>query len=265
MSAASERGERALVVREGAIAVVSVNRPEARNALDGETLDALAVAFAALEDDTNIRCAILTGAGDKAFAAGADIKAMADADPAGADALVAHAHRVADLLEASRLPVIAAVNGFALGGGFELALACDFILAARGAKVGMPEVSLGVIPGMGGTQRLVQRIGVARARQLIYTGGLIDADAAARMGLVNEVLEPAELLPRARDVAAEITTRAPLAVAAAKRALRQGPDLPLEAGIALERQLFCGLFATHDQKEGMRAFLDKRVPHWTGR
>jgi len=265
LSAASERGERALVVREGAIAVVSVNRPEARNALDGETLDALAVAFAALEDDTNIRCAILTGAGDKAFAAGADIKAMADADPAGADALVAHAHRVADLLEASRLPVIAAVNGFALGGGFELALACDFILAARGAKVGMPEVSLGVIPGMGGTQRLVQRIGVARARQLIYTGGLIDADTAARMGLVNEVLEPAELLSRARAVAAEITTRAPLAVAAAKRALRRGPDLPLEAGIALERQLFCGLFATHDQKEGMRAFLDKRVPHWTGR
>ena len=265
MSAASGRGERALVARDGAIAVVSVNRPEARNALDGETLDALAEAFAALEGETSIRCAILTGAGDKAFAAGADIKAMADADPAGADLLVAHAHRVGDLLEASRLPVIAAVNGFALGGGFELALACDFILAARGAKVGMPEVGLGVIPGMGGTQRLVQRIGVARARQLIYTGGLIDADAAARMGLVNEVLEPAELLPRARAVAAEITTRAPLAIAAAKRALRRGPDLPLDAGIALERELFCGLFTTHDQKEGMRAFLDKRVPNWTGR
>jgi len=256
---------RALVAREGALAVVSVNRPEARNALDGETLDALAEALAALEGDADIRCVILTGAGDKSFAAGADIRAMADADPAGADVLVAHAHRVGDLLEASRMPVIAAVNGFALGGGFELALACDFILAARGAKVGMPEVGLGVIPGMGGTQRLVQRIGVARARQLIYTGGLIDADAAARMGLVNEVLEAAELLPRARAVAAEIATRAPLAVAAAKRALRRGPDLPLADGIALERQLFCGLFTTHDQKEGMRAFLDKRVPNWTGR
>jgi enoyl-CoA hydratase len=261
LSAASER---ALVTREGALAIVSVNRPEARNALDGETLDALAEAFIALEGDTSIRCAILTGAGDKAFAAGADIKAMSDADPAGADRLVAQAHRVGDLLEASRMPVIAAVNGFALGGGFELALACDFILAARGAKVGMPEVGLGVIPGMGGTQRLVRRIGVARARQLIYTGGLVDADAAGRMGLVNEVLEAADLLPRARAVAAEIAARAPLAIAAAKRALRRGPDLPLDAGIALERELFCGLFTTHDQKEGMRAFLDKRAPVWTG-
>jgi enoyl-CoA hydratase len=262
LSAASER---ALVTREGALAIVSVNRPEARNALDGETLDALAEAFIAMEGDTSIRCAILTGAGDKAFAAGADIKAMSDADPAGADRLVAQAHRVGDLLEASRMPVIAAVNGFALGGGFELALACDFILAARGAKVGMPEVGLGVIPGMGGTQRLVRRIGVARARQLIYTGGLVDADAAGRMGLVNEVLEAADLLPRARAVAAEIAARAPLAIAAAKRALRRGPDLPLDAGIALERELFCGLFTTHDQKEGMRAFLDKRAPVWTGR
>jgi enoyl-CoA hydratase len=256
---------RALVARDGAIAVVSVNRPEARNALDGETLDAVYDAFAALEGEADVRCAILTGAGDKAFAAGADIKAMSDADPAGADRLVAHAHRVGDLLEASRLPVIAAVNGFALGGGFELALACDFIFAARGAKVGMPEVTLGVIPGMGGTQRLVQRVGVARARELVYTGALIDADAAARIGLVNEVTEPAELLPRARAVAAEIATRAPLAVAAAKQALRRGPDLPLGEGIALERRLFCGLFATHDQKEGMRAFLEKRAPVWTGR
>ena len=183
---------RALVAREGAIAVVSVNRPEARNALDGETLDALHDAFAALEREAGIRCAILTGAGDKAFAAGADIKAMSNADPAGADRLVAHAHRLGELLEGSRLPVIAAVNGFALGGGFELALACDFIFAARGAKVGMPEVGLGVIPGMGGTQRLVQRVGVARARELVYTGALIDADAAARIGLVNEVTEPAK-------------------------------------------------------------------------
>ena len=256
---------RALVAREGAIAVVSVNRPEARNALDGDTFDALYDAFATLEREASVRCAILTGAGDKAFAAGADIKAMSDADPAAADLLVGHAHRLGDLLEASRLPVIAAVNGFALGGGFELALACDFILAARGAKVGMPEVTLGVIPGMGGTQRLVQRVGVARARELIYTGALIDADAAARIGLVNEVTEPAELLPRARAVAAEIAARAPLAVAAAKQALRRGPDLPLADGIALERRLFCGLFATHDQKEGMRAFLEKRAPVWTGR
>jgi enoyl-CoA hydratase len=255
----------ALVAREGAIAVVSVNRPEARNALDGATFDALHDVFVALQHDPAIRCAILTGAGDKAFAAGADIKAMAEAGPAGAEVLVDHAHRLGDLLEASRLPVIAAVHGFALGGGFELALACDFIYAARGAKVGMPEVGLGVIPGMGGTQRLVQRIGVARARELIYTGRLIDADAAARIGLINEVVEPAELLPRVRAVAAEIAARAPLAVAAAKRAVRRGSDQALDDGIALERQLFASLFASQDQKEGMRAFLDKRAPNWTGR
>jgi len=256
---------RATVARDGAIAVLSVNCPEARNALDGETLDAIHDAFVGIERDGAVRAVIGMGAGDKAFAAGADIKAMAEADPAAAEVLVDHAHRVGDLFEASRLPVIAAVHGFALGGGFELALACDFIYAARGAKLGFPEVGLGVIPGMGGTQRLVQRIGLARARELIYTGRLVDAEAAARMGLVNEVVEPAELLARARGVAAEIATRAPLAVAAAKRAIRRGADQPLDAGIALERHLFASLFATQDQKEGMRAFLDKRAPTWTGR
>jgi len=256
---------RATVARDGAIAVLSVNRPEARNALDGETLDAIHDAFVGIERDGAVRAVIVVGAGDKAFAACADIKAMAEADPAAAEVLVDHAHRVGDLFEASRLPVIAAVHGFALGGGFELALACDFIYAARGAKLGFPEVGLGVIPGMGGTQRLVQRIGLARARELIYTGRLVDAEAAARMGLVNEVVEPAELLARARGVAAEIATRAPLAVAAAKRAIRRGADQPLDAGIALERHLFASLFATQDQKEGMRAFLDKRAPTWTGR
>jgi enoyl-CoA hydratase len=256
---------RAQIARDGALAVLSVNRPEARNALDGETLDALHDAFVTIERDAAVRCVIVTGAGDKAFAAGADIKAMADAGPSAAEALVDHAHRLGDLLEASRLPVIAAVHGFALGGGFELALACDFIYAARGAQLGFPEVGLGVIPGMGGTQRLVQRVGVARARELIYTGRLVDAETAARIGLVNEVVEPAELLVRVRGVAAEIATRAPLAVAAAKRAVRRGADQTLDDGIALERQLFASLFASHDQKEGMRAFLDKRAPVWTGR
>src|SRR6185312_8294208 len=179
---------RALVSREGAIALVTINRPEARNALDGETFDAIGEAFVQAERDPQVRCAILMGAGDKAFAAGADIKAMADADPSGADVLVGHAHRLADRLEASRLPVIAAVHGFALGGGLELALACDFIFAARGAKLGFPEVGLGVIPGMGGTQRLARRIGVPRTRELIYRGALIDADEAMRLGFVNAVL-----------------------------------------------------------------------------
>jgi enoyl-CoA hydratase len=253
------------VDREGGVAVVTINRPEARNALDGETFDAIGEAFGQVEADPQIRCAILVGAGDKAFAAGADIKAMADADPSGADVLVGHAHRLADRLEASRLPVIAAVHGFALGGGLELALACDFIYAARGAKLGFPEVGLGVIPGMGGTQRLARRIGVPRARELIYRGALIDAEEAMRLGFVNAVVEPEALLPRARAVAAEIATRAPLAIAAAKQVLRRGADAGLDAGVTMERHQFAALFATQDQKEGMRAFVEKRPPKWTGR
>ena len=256
---------RALVDRDGAVAVVTINRAEARNALDGETFDAIAAAFGQAEADAQVRCAILVGAGDKAFAAGADIKAMADADPATADVLVGHAQRLADRLEASRLPVIAAVHGFALGGGLELALACDFIFAARGAKLGFPEVGLGVIPGMRGTQRLARRIGVPRARELIFRGAMIDADEAMRLGFVNTVVEPADLLPRARAVAAEIATRAPLAIAAAKQVLRRGADASLDAGVTMERHLFASLFATEDQKEGMRAFLEKRAPRWTGR
>ena len=255
----------ALVAREGAIAVVTINRAEARNALDAATLDAVAAAFAEAEQDPQVRCAILVGAGDKAFAAGADIKAMADATPMTADVLVGHAQRLADKLEGSRLPVIAAVHGFALGGGLELALACDFIFAARGARLGFPEVGLGVIPGMGGTQRLARRIGVPRARELIYRGAMIDADEAMRLGFVNAVVERDALMPLARAAAGEIATRAPLAVAAAKQVLRRGADASLDAGVSLERHLFASLFATQDQKEGMRAFIEKRAPVWTGK
>lgn len=256
---------RALIAREGALAVVTINRAEARNALDAETLDAVGAAFAEAEQDPQVRCAILVGAGDKAFAAGADIKAMADATPNAVDVLVGHAHRLADKLEASRLPVIAAVHGFALGGGLELALACDFIFAARGAKLGFPEVGLGVIPGMGGTQRLARRIGVPRARELIYRGAMIDADEAMRLGFVNAVVERDALMATARAAAGEIATRAPLAVAAAKQVLRRGADAGLDAGVSLERHLFASLFATQDQKEGMRAFIEKRAPVWTGK
>jgi enoyl-CoA hydratase/carnithine racemase len=248
---------------------VTLNRPDAANALSRQLVGALTHLCAELSREIagggDIRALVLTGAGPRAFSAGADLKERRGWTLDDTRAFLGEINALMNAVDVFPRPTIAAINGSAFGGGFELALACDFILAARGAKVGMPEVSLGVIPGMGGTQRLVQRIGVARARQLIYTAGLIDADAAARMGLVNEVLEPAELLPRARAVAAEIATRAPLAVATAKRALRRGPDLPLDAGIALERELFCGLFTTHDQKEGMRAFLDKRAPVWTGR
>ena len=206
----------------GLVATVTVNRPWALNALDAPTLTALLAAFEELAAAPGVRCVILTGAGDKAFVAGADIKAMAAMTPAEAGALAGIAHRLGAVIEGMSAPVIAAVGGFALGGGCELALAGDFIYASRAAKFGLPEVGLGVIPGLGATQRLPRRIGLARARELLYTGAVVDADEALRLGLVNAVLEPGELRPRVRAVADAIAARAPLAVAAAKRAVREG-------------------------------------------
>jgi enoyl-CoA hydratase len=254
----------ALVSREGAIAIVTVNRPEARNALDAETVEALIAAFEALAADPDVRCAILTGAGEKAFVAGADIKAMAGLDAAAARAFAERGHHLGETLEASRLPVIAAVNGWALGAGCELALACDFIYAARTARLGFPEVGLGVIPGFGGTQRLVRRVGVARARELIESGVVIDANEAARIGLANVVTEASGLMARCRATAGEIAAKAPRAVAAAKRAIHFGDDAPMRDALTEERRLFGELFSTQDQKEGMAAFIDKRPPQWTG-
>jgi enoyl-CoA hydratase len=249
----------------GPVATVTVNRPAALNALDAATLDALLGAFTALAAEPAVRCVILTGAGDKAFVAGADIKAMTAMSAAQAGALAAISHRLGEVMAGMAAPVIAAVNGFALGGGCELALCCDFIYASRAAKFGLPEVGLGVIPGLGGTQLLPRRIGLSRASELLFTGAVIDADEALRLGLVNAVLEPSALLPRVREVAAAIASRAPLAVAAAKRAAREGADLPLRAAIELERQLFAGLFGTADQREGMSAFVEKRAPAWSRR
>jgi enoyl-CoA hydratase len=257
-----------LTAREGAVVTLTVNRPDARNALDGPTVDALTAAFDAIDNDKSVRCAILTGAGDRAFVAGADIKAMADLDRTGARAFADRGHRMADMMEELRVPIIAAVNGFALGAGLELALACDFIYASRTAKMGMPEVGLGVIPGFGGTQRLPLRVGVARARELIYTGAIIDADEALRIGLCNAITEPDALTAKVREVAARIAGHAPLAVQAAKQTVTpgtlRGPDEPLAAALAVERDQFAGLFATEDQKEGMRAFVEKRPPGWKG-
>jgi len=257
-----------VTARDWAVVTLTVNRPDARNALDGPTVDALTAAFDAIDNDASVRCAILTGAGDRAFVAGADIKAMAGLDRAGGLAFAERGHRMADLMEALRVPVVAAVNGFALGAGLELALACDFIYAARTAKMGMPEVGLGVIPGFGGTQRLALRVGVARAREMIYSGVIIDADEALRIGLCNAVTEPDALMPRVRALAARIAGNAPLAVQAAKQTVTpgtlRGPDEPLAAALAVERDQFGALFATQDQKEGMRAFVEKRPPAWKG-
>jgi enoyl-CoA hydratase len=266
MTAPAPSGELALVESPGGpVATVTVNRPAALNALDAATLDALLGAFTSLAREPAVRCVILTGAGEKAFVAGADIKAMLDMTPAEAGALAGLAHRLGEVIAGMPAPVIAAVNGFALGGGCELALCCDFIYAARSARFGLPEVGLGVIPGLGGTQRLPRRIGLSRASELLYTGAVVDADEALRLGLVNAVLEPAALLPRVRAVAEAIAQRAPLAVAAARRAAREGVELPLAAGIERERALFSGLFGTADQKEGMRAFVEKRAAAWQGK
>lgn len=247
------------------VRTLTVNRPDVLNALNGQVLVELDQAFAAVEHAPGVRCVILTGAGDKAFAAGADIAAMAQMGPEEARRFSDVGRRLAERVESLAMPVIAAVNGFALGGGLELALLCDFILASSNAKLGQPEVNVGVLPGFGGTQRLARRIGVGAARQLLYTGELIGAEQARALGLVNEVTAMPDLLPRARAVAERIATRAPLAVAAVKRAIRAGEDLPLDRGVLFEQGEFAALFGTADQKEGMQAFLQKRPPSWEGK
>jgi enoyl-CoA hydratase len=251
------------VVREDHLVTLTLNRPDKLNALNDELLGALHAAFDALAEDS-ARAVIVTGAG-KAFSAGVDIEELRTMTPAEARKRAQRGHSLAAKIEALACPVIAAVAGFALGGGCELALACDFIYAAEGAKLGQPEVSLGVIPGFGGTQRLAERVGLSRARELIYTGELVRADRALTMGLVNAVLPPDELLPRVRSVALLIAEKSPLAVAQAKRTMLRGVEAGLTAGCELEAQAFAALFGSEDQKEGMQAFVDKRKPAFLGR
>jgi enoyl-CoA hydratase len=250
--------------RTGAIALLTLNRPEKLNALDAALLGALDARLDELEAAGDVRCAILTGAG-KAFVAGADIAAMASMSPLEARRFAAIGHGVGDRLEGLAFPVLAAVNGFALGGGCELALACDFILASDKAKLGQPEVNLAVIPGFGGTQRLARRVGIGRARELVYTGAMLTADKALAMGLVNEVFPGEALLDEAKKRARTIAEKGPLAVAAAKRVLLRGEGAPLAAACELEAQAFAALFGSDDQREGMKAFLEKRPASFTGK
>jgi len=245
------------------VATLTLNRPDKLNALNELLLIEVRGAVLTLAQEHKVRVLILTGAG-KAFAAGADIGAMSEMPPATAKAFADAGHAVGDALESGPFPSIAAVNGFALGGGCELALACDFIHASEKAKFGQPEVKLGVIPGFGGTQRLARRVGLGRARELCYTGDTIGAEEALRIGLVNAVHAPDDLLPRVRDVAARIASKGPLAVAQCKRVTGRGADLPLERASELEAQAFALLFGTSDQREGMKAFLEKREPSFKG-
>jgi enoyl-CoA hydratase len=252
-----------LIENDGVVATLTLNRPDKLNALNETLLGELAAAFGALSDEPP-RAVVVTGAG-KAFCAGVDIGEMSGMSTALAKRRADAGHALGVLIEALSCPVIGAVNGFALGGGCELALACDFIYAADSAKFGQPEVNLGVIPGFGGTQRLARRIGIGRARELVYTGEIITAEKALAIGLVNAVVPKDELLVRVRTVADQIAGKGPLAVAQAKRAMLRGADVDLPVANELEAQAFAMLFGSDDQKEGMKAFVEKRKPEFRGR
>jgi enoyl-CoA hydratase len=258
--------ETLLVEDRGVVRVITVNRPAVLNALSvavvGELTDAAHLARADAAAG-KIRGLVLTGAG-KAFVAGADIAAMAEMSEADAREFARTGHAVGDALVLLPIPVIAAVNGFALGGGCELALACDFIYAAEAARFGQPEVKLGVIPGFGGTQRLARRVGLARALELCMAGVMIDAAEGLRIGLVNRVVAGDQLVATAVATCEAIAQMGPQAVAAVKAVLHRGVDMPLQAACALEIDSFARLFTTEDQREGMSAFLAKRRPNFVG-
>ncbi len=250
--------------RQDEVALLTLDRPDALNALDRATLEALRDAVAAVAAEPGVRALVLTGAG-RAFAAGADIAEMRGLSPAEAEAFSRLGHGAMSDLEALPIPTIAAVNGFALGGGCELALACDWIYASEKARFGQPEVALGLIPGFGGTSRLVRRVGVAWAKELVTTGDPIKADEALRIGLANRVFAPEELLEKAIGAAKSAAAKGPVAVSIAKRVLDQGQDADVRTAHALEQNAFGLVFATEDHAEGMDAFLEKRDPEFTGR
>lgn len=244
---------------DGPIALLTLDRQKALNALNSQTLRELEDALSELGRNHAVRALIVTGAGEKAFVAGADIQELATLSTAQALFFSQLGHRVMAMLEALPFPTIAAVNGFALGGGCELAMACDLIYLSEKARLGLPEVTLAVIPGFGGTQRLTRLVGRARAKELIFTGEMIDAAKAVQVGLALDVLPADKLLAHCKEVARKIASRGPIAISQAKRVVEHGADLPLKDANELERQAFALLFGTADQREGMKAFAEKRA------
>jgi enoyl-CoA hydratase len=253
-----------LYEKKGAIAYVTVNRPTVLNALDLLTWKDLRTAFESAQNDATVRGVILTGAGDKAFIAGADISELAHATAIDAEQFSRFGQQVLDLVESLGKPVIAAINGFALGGGCETAMACTIRIAVETAKFGQPEVMLGLVPGGGGTQRLPRLVGKGRALQLILSGEMIGAQEAYRIGLVNEIVPAPDLITRAEAILNKITANAPLAVKFALEATNKGLETSQSKGMLIEAAYFGLCAATEDKKEGTSAFLEKRAPQFRG-
>jgi enoyl-CoA hydratase len=249
---------------ENGIAIVTIDRPKVLNALNAQTVQEIGEAFHAVRYDDNVKCVILTGAGDKAFVAGADINELARATPMSGKQTAEKGQRVFLSIERFPKPVIAAINGFALGGGCELALACHMRIASEKAQLGLPEVTLGIIPGYGGTQRMARLLGKGKALELILSGDRIGAAEAERIGLVNRVVPADQLMSTCEELARRIMSRGPLAVTAAIEAVMSGSEMPFEEGQFLEATLFGLLCATEDTKEGMKAFIEKRAADFKG-
>ena len=244
---------------QGAVAVLTIDRPKALNALNPEVLADLKAAFEGLDQNT-VRCVVLTGAGDKSFVAGADIGSMSTMTRAEGEAFGKLGNDIFLMIESFPLPVIAAVNGFALGGGCELAMSCDIRICSDNAMFVQPDVGLGITPGFGGTQRLPRLVGMGMAKQLLYTARNIDAAEALRIGLVNAVIPQAELLDAALKMAGQIAKNAPIAVRACKKAVNEGMQVSIDKAVVIEEKLFGGCFETHDQVEGMACFLSREKP-----
>ena len=251
-------------VRDG-ILILRIDRPKVLNALNGQTVEEIYRVFAAARDDATIKAVIVTGGGEKAFVAGADITELAQKTPITGKDTSQRGQFIFSFIERFPKPVIAAINGFALGGGCELALACHIRIASDKAQIGLPEVSLGIIPGYGGTQRMARLLGKGKALELICTGDRIGADEALRIGLVNKVVPGDQLLIAAEEMARKIMTRGPLAVRAAIEAVMSGSEMPFEEGQFLEAALFGLLCASEDTKEGMQAFIEKRTANFQGK